>query len=209
MNSFLLAAGLLSALVFLVLVPPVWRVAGGSRGLALAAPCGLVVFAAGLYALLGTPAGLDTGLLTTRQADTMVSQLAARLKSQPDNAKGWLLLARSQTLLGHVNEAGQAYAQLLRLEPDNPDVLSAYAEVLSVAQGKSLQGEPERLLLKALRLAPDHGQALFLAGGAHFERSEFTAAIARWRQIDEEDPLYEEAVRNIAAARTRMDAAVK
>jgi cytochrome c-type biogenesis protein CcmH len=209
MSSFLLSAGLLSALVFLVLVPPTWRIAGGSRVFAIAAPGALVLSAAALYAVLGTPAGLDTGVLTTRQADTMVSQLAARLKSQPDNAKGWLLLARSQALLGHIEEAGQAYAQLVRLEPDNPDVLSAYAEILSVAQGKSLQGEPERLLLQALRLAPDHGQALFLAGGAHFERSEFSAAIARWSQIDKGDPLYEEAVRNIAAARARMDAGEK
>jgi cytochrome c-type biogenesis protein CcmH len=210
MNTFIAAAVLLSVLALAPIVPTLWK-AGGSRGFALGAPASVLAGAAALYIAFGTPAGLEAPILATSQAEVMVQRLAEHLKGDPRNAKGWLLLARGQTALEHYKEAGQAYAQLLALGQDDPQVLVAYADVLAMSQGKSFQGEPERLLERALDKEPTHPRALFLAGGAVFERGQFDTAVARWTLLStllaESDELYAPTLSNLADARARLAAA--
>jgi cytochrome c-type biogenesis protein CcmH len=210
MSAFLFAAALVCALTVALIVPPLRR-PGGARWFALAVPAGLLAFACGLYIVIGTPAGLEAPLATASQAELMVARLAQHLKGDPRNAKGWLLLARAQTALEHYPEAGQAYARLLALGEEDPNVLVAYADVLAVSQGNSYQGEPERLIERALDQEPQHRRALFLAGGARFERGQFDAAVTRWRLlstlIGEGDELYAPTASNLADAQARLAAA--
>ena len=53
----------------------------------------------------------------------MVEGLAEKLKENPDDLKGWLMLARSYEVLGEVEKAGQARARaeaLKSLSPSKP-----------------------------------------------------------------------------------------
>jgi cytochrome c-type biogenesis protein CcmH len=52
-----------------------------------------------------------------------------------------------------------------------------------MAQGRSLQGEPERLIAQALKIDPGNVKALALAGTAAFDRRDFKDAIAYWQKI--------------------------
>jgi len=153
----------------------------------------VVIGAAALYAYLGAPNGLDPAQvaapnanahdMSPLEATAMVERLAQRLKSEPDNADGWLMLGRSYSAMGRFAEASSAYAHLMTLVPGDAQLLTDYADVLGMAQGKNLQGEPEKLLVRALTIDPKNTMALALLGTAKFERHEYAAAIADWQKI--------------------------
>ena len=130
MIMFIVAATLLSALTAALIVPALWR-GGQSRGFAIGAPALVVALAAGLYAQLGTPNTFDESLMTALQADAMVTRLAAHMEKDPKNARGWLLLARSQALLGRGKESALAYQQVIALGQADAAVMDEYAELLA------------------------------------------------------------------------------
>jgi cytochrome c-type biogenesis protein CcmH len=150
-----------------------------------------------LYAALGTPAGLlatptapaapatagNPPPVTDSQIAAMVQRLADRLKANPDDAEGWRKLARSYETLRRFDLAVQAYARLLALTPETPDLLTDYAVTLAMSQDQRLTGAPEKLIERALRLDPRHIQALALSGSAAFEREDYAGAMAAWEKI--------------------------
>ena len=48
---------------------------------------------------------------------------------------------------------------------------------------QGLQGKPAELVEKALKLDPEHGHSLFLAGAAAMERGDRKAAIGYWEAL--------------------------
>lgn len=196
---------------------PATPAGAGLRGQAAALGLALVLGAGGLYGLLGNPRGLDPDIvavapstLSNQQAAAMVEQLARRMQDEPANAQGWRLLARSYTALQRHADAARAYASLLALVPGDAALLTSYADVLAVAQGNSLKGEPERLLRRALALDPNHVNALILFGSAAFERTDYAAAIASWERIaplvEPDSDAWRMTSANLADARARRSA---
>ncbi|MFN7434094.1 MAG: hypothetical protein ACK5T1_13145, partial [Betaproteobacteria bacterium] len=49
---------------------------------------------------------------------------------------------------------GGAGGKLVKLVPDNADILADYADSLAMARGRQLAGEPMALIAKALKLDP-------------------------------------------------------
>ena len=87
------------------------------------------------------------------------------------------------------------------------------ADVLAMANGQRLAGDPEKLVERALQIDPDNLKALALAGSAAFNRGDFARAAALWERMlplvaaDSEDA---RVVReNVAQARAKAGAAVK
>ncbi|MBI2307169.1 MAG: c-type cytochrome biogenesis protein CcmI [Rhodocyclales bacterium] len=139
------------------------------------------------YALLGTPAALDPAntqpqpRVTAAQIEGMVERLALRLKDNPDDAKGWVMLARSYKMLGRYGESAEAYGKAPALVDNDPVLLADYAEVLAI-NGNGFKGRPSELIEKALKLAPEDPQIRLLAGAAAGERRDYKAAIAHWEK---------------------------
>ena len=123
-----------------------------------------------------------------KQILAMVDGLAARLQKQPDDVEGWRRLARSYETLRRFDLAVNAYQQLIRLRPDDADVLTDYAVTLAVSRQQNLSGEPEQMLQKALIIKPGHIQALALLGSAAYERQDYKAAVLAWKKIVEQLP---------------------
>lgn len=150
--------------------------------------------AIGFYALVGNPTALSPearmasqtpqGEVTLEQVEAMVASLAQRLENapagEPADPKAWEMLARSYAMLQRFPEADKAYARAIALAPDNAQLLVDRAEVLAMTQGQSAKGEPTKLIEQALLRDPNNLKALALAGGAAFEREDFTAALAYW-----------------------------
>jgi cytochrome c-type biogenesis protein CcmH len=165
---------------------------GGHKGRWAAAALAVLipVSAILLYLQVGSPDALSPQRaasghpeITIEQVEGMVARLEERLQKQPDDAQGWVLLARSNLVMRRFPEAAKAYARAAALVTDNADLYADYADALAMVQGQSLLGEPERLVALALKLDPNHVKALALAGTAAFEKKDYPGAIAYWERI--------------------------
>ena len=153
------------------------------------------------YAVLGTPRGLDPtqtqapARVSAAQIEDMVGKLAEKLKQNPDDANGWLMLARSYKVLGRFAEAAEAYSHASAIVDKEAVLLADYAEMLAQANNGSLQGKPDELIARALKLDPNEPQALLLAGASASDRRDFAAAAGHWsRLLTQLEPGSEEAV---------------
>lgn len=163
--------------------------AAPSRKTALILGVLLPVLALGAYGLLGNPRALDPAQtapqakVTPDQINAMVAKLAARMQENPDDMQGWLMLARSYKSLGRYEDAVNAYGKAEKALQDDPDLLASYAETLAMARGEGLKGKPAALVQKALKLNPNHGHSLFLAGAAAMEAGDRKQAIKHWEAL--------------------------
>jgi cytochrome c-type biogenesis protein CcmH len=171
------------------------RAAKPGRGAAIAAGIAIPLVAIVLYLAVGTPnallpqpAGGDGHGITRQQIEGMVDRLAARLTENPDDATGWAMLGRSYAVIDRYPEAVSAYANAVKRSPPDAQLLADYADALAMAQGRRLQGEPERIIAQALKVDPKNVKALALAGTVAFEKKDFKGAITQWRKILEVVP---------------------
>jgi cytochrome c-type biogenesis protein CcmH len=177
----------------------------------------LIPSAAGvLYARLGNPGAAALAAsspessghdLSESQLVAMVDQLAARLKSHPEEAEGWQLLARSYAALGRFRDAADAYAHADALTPNNADLIADYADALAMAQGKRLAGKPLELVRRALSIDPQHRKALALAATAALEARDLDGALAYWRQLLAQFPQGSDDAKQISAIVAEIEAA--
>ena len=186
----------------------------------IAAACLLTVLipvaAVLLYGQLGNPraaASVNAGQpAEPHAADTgndmtlAINALAQRLRTAPDDADGWYMLARSYETLGRYTDAVAAYQQVLRLVPGQPAVLADLADALLSAS----QGNPDEAsvaaVAQALAAQPDQPKALALAGMMALRRGDAAEALAHWERLQALLPPDSEAARqiqsNIAQARS-------
>ncbi len=99
----------------------------------------------------------------------MVERLAARLQDDPDDLDGWMMLARSYTVLGETEKAREAMDNAARLDPDNPDVLALQARAIRLANGGKDSDETIAILRHVLELAPGNAEALWFVANAEAE----------------------------------------
>lgn len=117
------------------------------------------------------------------QIRELAARLAARLEKEPDNLEGWAMLARSYAAVGEFDKAARAYGTAVARAGDDAALLADYADALAMAQGRSLQGEPEKIIHRALAIDPQNVKALALAGTAAFDRKEYAGAVQYWERI--------------------------
>jgi cytochrome c-type biogenesis protein CcmH len=114
--------------------------------------------------------------------DEMVTKLAARLQQQPDDLKGWVMLARSYSILKRYSAAEVAYKNVLRLGGENAELLTDYADAMVMANGGTFTDESGALLIRALQLDPDNVKGLWLAGHWKNQSGAYADAINYWQQ---------------------------
>ena len=158
----------------------------GARITAFAVALLVVVGAGGMYRWLGNPAAIDPQSADNAQRDQvfkMVDDLAQRLKANPDNPRGWAMLARSYKVMGRLDDAMQAYSHTGTLLETEPDLMADYADLLAVRAGDKLEGAPMELVRKALAINPRHPMALMLAAAQSYRDGKFSQAIAYWETL--------------------------
>jgi cytochrome c-type biogenesis protein CcmH len=162
-----------------------------------------------IYFVVGTPAALVPGNMAAKSSphvpdmkelEVAVERLAARLKENPDNTEGWIMLARSYRLFGRFEDSARAYAQAAARQPRDAQLLADYADMLAMAQGRNLQGEPEKLAARALEIDPRNLKALALAGSAAFDRKDYARAVELWERMLPLVPAGSEDARSVQAS---------
>ena len=145
----------------------------------------------GLNRLIAPPhaekSGMEKSNPSAAQApsiEEMVAKLATKLEAQPNDPKGWFMLARSYMAMNRYTEAANAYRRLHELVGDQPEILVSYADALAMVHNGKLAGKPIELINKALELDPAQPQGLWLAGMAADQRGDHQTAIHLWRRLE-------------------------
>lgn len=81
----------------------------------------------------------DTG---TDQITAMVERLAQKMKTKPQDAEGWAMLARSYGVLGRHTESLAAYKKALALRKDDAVLQADYARALQGSPSESTAPKP-------------------------------------------------------------------
>ena len=162
-------------------------------GVATAIPIGMIAF----YLVVGNPKALSPslpamqmpagnqqgGAMTGQQIAANVEKLAKRLEQNPNDAQGWLMLARSYTSMERFSDAAAAYAHATALNDSDASVWADYAEALALSNGQQLAGKPTEAINRALKIDPQNQKALALAGSAAAEAGEYRKAIDYWQKL--------------------------
>ena len=153
----------------------------------------------GLYQLIGTkqiipllaggapvpPRQAAAGPTEGHSLEEMVAKLAARLQEQPDNAEGWVMLARSYTSLRRFGDAAVAYERAHQLLGNNAALLADYADALVMANNMQFTDQAGGLLMQALEMEPANVKALWLAGLWKSQQGDNAAAVGYWERAAE------------------------
>lgn len=114
---------------------------------------------------------------------SVVDNLVARLKENPEDIEGWVMLGRTYAITGQFDEASATYAKLIEIIPDSAQLLSDYADVLAMTNNGSLIGKPAELINQALKIDPNYPKALALAGTVEFEQKKYDQATVYWERL--------------------------
>jgi cytochrome c-type biogenesis protein CcmH len=130
---------------------------------------------------------------TQEQIAANVEKLAKRLESNPSDAQGWTMLARSYSSMDRFSDAANAYAKATELTPKDADLWAEYAFATAMANGRNMEGKPMELIQQALKVEPENPKALQLAGSAAFQAKDYKKAIDYWQRVLKQVPANSEA----------------
>jgi len=165
-------------------------------GIAALALCGT---AAALYAWLGAPGVPDqplAGRLTEQRQqqaqsgdiDSRIAELAEKVKQDSDNTDQWFLLGRSYGFVGRYAEAAEAYRRAVELSDNNPQILSAYAEALVLANGNKVTSAAHLAFVEVNRALPDEPRARYYLALYDAQQQDYRAALDKWLALLADSP---------------------
>lgn len=146
-----------------------------------------------LYVKLGVPQAIDrveevavvgSGAPDSEAINKMVEGLAAKMKANPNDGEGWLMLGRSYKVLQQYPKAVDAFANAHRLLGDKPDVMLMYADALAFANNETIDGKAAELVFKALEMEPDNLNGLWLGGMSKAQANDFMGAMLLWKKLE-------------------------
>lgn len=117
--------------------------------------------------------------------EARIEALQTRLKANPEDVNGWVLLSRTQAALTQYPESAQSLRKALELVPDHPALLADLSDMLAMSNNRSMEGEPTQLVFKALQSDPAHEKSLALAATAAEQRGDTQAAQSFWARLTE------------------------
>ncbi|WP_280991790.1 c-type cytochrome biogenesis protein CcmI [Ochrobactrum sp. 19YEA23] len=169
--------------------------AGSGRVLALIAVLAVPLIAWGVYPLFGKPdvpsmplAGRLSDNPDRGSVDELVARAEAHLAKNPDDARGWDVLAPIYMRLGRPADAVNAYRSSMRIDGENFPRLLGLAEGLAAVSGGTITAEAESFLNKAVDLEPNDPRPQFYLAQGEMQDGRPDAAIARLKTLLDKAP---------------------
>jgi len=159
-------------------------------GAALAIP----LMAAPLYALLGSPELAGQPLADRGRGEegtsilSLIARIEAHLQENPDDGRGWEVLAPVYMQLDRYDEAVTARRNALRLMGNTPVRQANLGEALTAAAGGVVTAEAKEAFEQALIADANEVKALFYLGVAAEQDGRTEEAAKRWHQIADNAP---------------------
>lgn len=162
---------------------PLWR----RRATALAGLLVLPVGATALYLGLGSPqlpgqplAERTRAVQQDRSIQTLISQVEAHLERNPNDARGYEVIAPVYLRLGRFAEAVNARRKLLELSGETAERQADLGEALAAAANGVITVEAKSAFERALSLDPNDLKAKFFVGVAAEQDGDKNKAAAIW-----------------------------
>jgi cytochrome c-type biogenesis protein CcmH len=173
-------------------VPPAsWR----RRAVAIVALVLLPLGATGLYLALGSPLLPDQPLAPrlaaargNQSVDTLIAQVEAHLERNPEDGRGWEVIAPVYLRLGRFDDAVKARRNALRLNGTTAEREAAFGEALVFAANGVVTAEAKAAFEKAVALDANSVQARYFLGLAAEQDGDRAQAAATWRALIEAAP---------------------
>lgn len=119
----------------------------------------------------------------TPELRAMAQQLVSHLEKEPTDLRGWTLLGQTYTQLGEYRKAADIYARALVLDGGNPELMSARAESLVLADKGVVSAEALDILQQVLAKEPRNPRALFYLAVADEQNGNMQRALDRWKSL--------------------------
>lgn len=152
----------------------------------LAIPAG----ALGLYLTLGSPDMPDRPLeerlaapAENQTIDELVAKAERHLAENPEDGKGWEVLAPIYMRLGNVEAAANAYSNAIRLLGPTTTYLTDMGEALTVANEGIVTADARKAFEEAVKLEPKAVKPRFFIALALGQEGKKEAAIAAWESL--------------------------
>ena len=169
----------------------VWR----RRTVAIAALVLLPFGAAGLYLALGSPMLPDQPLAPrvaaargNQSVDGLIAQVETHLERNPDDGRGWEVIAPIYVRLGRFDDAVKARRNALRLNGETAEREAALGEAMVFAANGVVTAAAKAAFEKAVALDAGEAQARYFLGLAAEQDGNRAQAAATWRALIESAP---------------------
>lgn len=154
----------------------------------------LPLSSAGLYYKLGKPDLLDpkAKLAEMKQANQNLENMSVsqildlvkkRLKDNPEDGDGWYILGRTFMNVEKYPEAVTAYQRSYDLVGEDANIMLSLADAIAMTNDGLMQGEPEKLVQKAIEIEPNNQIGLWLGGLAAEQRNDIPQAYGLWNRL--------------------------
>ncbi len=190
MNTFLVVAAVMAAIAAAAVALPLLR-DRSNRVLGALMAVAVMGASAGLYALWSSwnwHAPLQSQDAAGPDVAAMVAKLAARLREQPNDVTGWVMLGRSYLAMSRLDDAVAAYGRAHQLDGKSTEATLGLGEALSLQAGGQITPQAGQLFEQALLLAPGNPKALLYGGFAAAARGDRDSARSRWQALKDLQP---------------------
>jgi cytochrome c-type biogenesis protein CcmH len=157
----------------------------------------LLPFGAGaLYFAVGSPTLPDQPLAprlaaarnNNQSIDNLVAQVESHLERNPEDGRGWEVIAPVYVRLGRFEDAAKARRNALRINGETAERLAALGEALVFAANGIVTAEAKTAFEKAVALDVGEAQARYFLGLAAEQDGNRAQAAATWRALIESAP---------------------
>lgn len=166
-----------------------------SRLMASAAVLAVPLVSWGLYSLIGSPE-LPSQPLAARlekppseaTPEELVARAEVALAQNPDDPRGWSVLAPIYLRMQRPADAVAAYRNAIRLAGEDAEKLTGLGEAITSVAGGVVTREAEDNFNKALTLEPNYPKARFFLAMALAQEGKSAEAASAWRSLAAEAP---------------------
>ena len=121
--------------------------------------------------------------LADKSVEEMVLMAERHLAKNPDDARGWEVLANVYGRLNRVSDKAKALQELIRIAGPTAERLADLGEALTNAAGNIVPAKARELFDQALVLQPDMPKASLYLAVALEQEGKFTQALEKWQRL--------------------------
>ena len=120
---------------------------------------------------------------TRARAMELLAQLEARLKENPKDIEGWLILAQVYEAMNRHSDAANAYENVVNLTDRHPEPLTAWAEALIMAEETVVIPAAAELLREIKTKDPSEPRSYFYLALERQQHDDLPAALDEYVQL--------------------------